>query len=600
MKLLPDIRKFESSQNTEQRYFVPAEVKSGIIAGAFSTGTLAAVKEDYALFTGRQINWEIASRETGFYARLGVVDDAAGNSVFDLLPSGRQDAYVLRISNNHIELAACSGAGFFHGWQTLCQLAENDSIECGTIADWPALELRCLHIDLKGMTPKFEYLLELIKKMSRLKINSIMLEYEDKIRYDSHPAVAHPEMAYSKEQIKTLLELCHARFIRVIPKLQCYGHWDYILKHREYHDLREGDGASSYQICPSVERSFTVWKEMADELLKLHPNDEYFHIGADEVDLDLPCSKCNGHDRFQMYIRHVEQAADYLREHGKKVLIWDDVFRKHSQEECNDLLKKTALCVWQYREVNEEFVSRFKDCGTRVLAASAVRITHLARPDVDDQASRIMNLNRWAEVINDYRLDGHICTLWTRAQCQTPSEGFIPSLFYLIAIFAESAWRGVPVDSADFNKRFAKAAFGVDMPMLADAAACLDTMPEKAGKIFASSMNLVRRNRDIVEILELMAELEKVKEYIDYCFKADMTLYPAYLAGTVTDKIRNNYLDGVRITRERIAGITVKLYAVLGKYMPEPLIKEIIDTRFMYVQILNDQLEKIIISAGTI
>ncbi len=600
MKLLPEIREFEASMNTELRYFIPVEAHAGVIAGNLSAGTLAEIKDDYALFAGRQVDWKILERSSGFYACLGVFDAMTGESVFDSLPHDRRDAYALRIGAGHIELAANTGAGFFHGWQTLCQLAEDTSIECGTIIDWPALELRCLHVDLKGMTPKFEYLLELIKKISRLKINSIMLEYEDKIRYDSHPVTAHPEMAFTKEQIKALLELCHARFVRVIPKLQCYGHWDYILKHREYHDLREGDGASSYQICPSVERSFTVWKEMADELLELHRDDEYFHIGADEVDLYLPCSKCSGQDRFQMYIRHVEQAADYLREHGRKVLIWDDVFRNHRQEECNDLLKKTALCVWQYGEVNEEFVSRFKDCGSRVLAASAARITHLSRPDVDGQASRIMNLNRWAEVINDYQLDGHICTAWTRAQCQTPSEGFIPSLFYLIAIFAESTWRGAPVDSADFNRRFAKAAFGVDLPMLADAAACLDTMPEKAGRIFASSMNLVRRNRDIAEIMGLMAELENVKEYIDYCFKADMALYPAYLSGTVTDKIKNNYLDGVRITREKIAAITGRIHAVLGKYMPEPMIKEIIDTRFMYVQILNDQLEKIIAAAGTV
>jgi hypothetical protein len=571
----------------------------GIIAGQLSSGTLTEIKEDYALFTGRRMDWRTVPRDRGFYACLGVIDDAAGDSVFDLLPAGHHDCYVLRITADHIELASDTGAGFFYGWQTLCQLAEEASVECGVITDWAGLELRCLHIDLKGMTPKFECLLELMKKLSRLKINSIMLEYEDKICYDSHPVIAHPEMAYTKEQIKVLLNMCRTRYIRVIPKLQCYGHWDYILKHREYHDLREGDGASSYQICPSVERSFTVWKEMADELLELHRDDEYFHIGADEVDLKIPCSKCNEHDRFKMYIRHVERAADYLRGHGKKVLIWDDVFRNHKLDECNDLMQKTALCVWQYREVNEEFISRFKDCGTRVLAASSIRVTHLSRPDVDDQAPRIMNLNRWAEIINAYQLDGHICTVWTRAQCQTPSEGFIPSLFYLISIFAESSWLGAPADIKELNKRFAKAVFGVDLPMLAEAAACLDTMPEKAGKIFETSINLVKRNRDIVEILGFMAELEQAYEYIDFCFKSDMTLYPAYLRGDVTDKIKKNYLDGVRISREKIAAITEKLHTVMGKYMPDAIINEIIETRFMYFQILNDQMEKNIETAGT-
>ncbi|MFA7232109.1 MAG: glycoside hydrolase family 20 zincin-like fold domain-containing protein, partial [Victivallaceae bacterium] len=211
MKVLPEIREFEPSLNTEHRYFVPAEARAGVIAGDFSVETLAEIKSDFALFTGRQTIWETQERNGGFYACLGASDAATGESVFDSLPD-RQDAYVLRITADYIELAANTGAGFFNGWQTLCQLAEDASIQCGTIVDWPSLELRCLHVDLKGMTPKFEYLLELIRKISRLKINSIMLEYEDKIHYDSHPAIAHPEMAYSKEQVEILLDLCHARF----------------------------------------------------------------------------------------------------------------------------------------------------------------------------------------------------------------------------------------------------------------------------------------------------------------------------------------------------------------------------------------------------
>ena len=56
----------------------------------------------------------------------------------------------------------------------------------------------------------------------------------------------------------------------------------------------------------------------------------------------------------------------------------------------------------------------------------------------------------------------------------------------------------------------------------------------------------------------------------------------------------------MRITREKIAAITGKLHAVMGKYMPDAMIEEIIETRFAYVQILNDQLEKMIDSAGTV
>lgn len=311
-----------------------------------------------------------------------------------------------------------------------------------TINSSPAVEIRCLHIDLKGMTPKFDYLLEIIRKLADLKINSILLEYEDKIQYDSNPLIAHPTLAYSKEQVRELVVHCRSLGISIIPKLQCYGHWDYILKHPEYHNLRAGNGASSYQICPSVERSFELWREMADELLELHSDSEYFHIGADEVDLTLPCAECEGQDRFKMYIDHVEKAVDHLRQQGKKVLIWDDVFRKHELEECNNLLKKTIPVVWQYREINEDFIARLAHHGTEIWASSGIQITDLQHPNLSQVKKRIKNLDDWARLIEKYDIKAHIATAWTRAQCQTPPEHFLPGSFYLIAYFAQSAWTG--------------------------------------------------------------------------------------------------------------------------------------------------------------
>ncbi len=57
-----------------------------------------------------------------------------------------------------------------------------------------------------------------IKKLSRLKINYILLEYEDKLHYDSHPIVAHPHQAYSKSQIRQLVDqvkINRKQFIRI-------------------------------------------------------------------------------------------------------------------------------------------------------------------------------------------------------------------------------------------------------------------------------------------------------------------------------------------------------------------------------------------------
>lgn len=457
-----------------------------------------------------------------------------------------------------------------------------------------AVETRCLHIDLKGMTPKFDYLLEIMRKLADLKINSILLEYEDKIQYDSNPTITHPTLAYSKEQVRELVKLCDSLGINIIPKLQCYGHWDYILKHPGYYDLRGGNGASSYQICPSIERSFDVWCEMTDELLELHPNAEHFHIGADEVNLISPCVKCNGQDRFKMYIDHIEKAVDYIRSKNKKVLIWDDVFRKHEIEECNGLLKKAIPVVWQYREINEEFIARLARYGVEIWASSGIQVTNLQHPNLSPIKKRIKNLDDWAVLIKKYNIKAHICTAWTRAQCQTPPECFLPGSFYLIAYFAQSTFTGKALNHTDFEHNFAKDFFGIAAKELAAAANDFSIYPEDAAKKIKKYLGKVTQNSDILEIWNVLNNLDCIMDYIDNCFKSNQTLYPNYINNMSTDKIKNNYLDGVRIIREQIDEISLKLFRVLGKYMEQDMIQEIIDTRFMAIQKFNDRWENII------
>jgi uncharacterized C2H2 Zn-finger protein len=458
----------------------------------------------------------------------------------------------------------------------------------------PALNVRCLHIDLKGMTPTFEYLLEIIRKLADLKINSILLEYEDKIQFESHPYISHPTMAFRREQVRELVEVCRSLGIDIIPKLQCYGHWDYILKHPEYHDLRGGGGASSYQICPSVERSFEVWRDMMDELLELHGDSEYVHIGADEADLTLACPLCNDQNRFNLYIKHVERCVDYLRERGKKVLIWDDVFRKHEIGDCNDLIKKAIPVVWQYRDINEEFITRLLEHGAEVWGASGIQITDLRYAGIMPAKKRLKNINDWAQLNNKYGLSSHIATLWTRAQCQTPPEGFLPGNFFSIALWAETVLHGEPVSIEEFSRCFPERFFGANAPELAEMSTFFGVEPSTVKDMLALWLGKVSKNSDVLDIIYVLNKLDCVLEYADYCFKSDMALYPAYLNSQTAVKINKNYLDGVRIVRERIAEVSSEMDEILGKYMQKDMLEEFKRSRFAAVEMINDLWERII------
>ena len=78
---------------------------------------------------------------------------------------------------------------------------------------------------------------------------------------------------------------------QVIPLLQTFGHMEHVLKLSEFVHLRE---MSQYpqSICPSHKASFSIIKQMVDQVLSAHPEAKYLHIGCDEVFQLGVCSKC--------------------------------------------------------------------------------------------------------------------------------------------------------------------------------------------------------------------------------------------------------------------------------------------------------------------
>ena len=203
---------------------------------------------------------------------------------------------------------------------------------------------RVMHIDLKGLAPQAEYGWKLMDDLQSFGYNYILMEFEDKFPYECCPEIVH-RGAYTKAEL--------AKFRRdgldVIPLMQCAGHLDYLLAHEKYACLRSK--GRTYQWNLADERVFDLWKDMVEEILEVYPESKYFHIGADEVELA-------DETEFEQYVLHVERCVDYLKAKGLQVLIWDDVFRKHTHPVLDRLMPKVIVCVWQYRAVNEIFVEK--------------------------------------------------------------------------------------------------------------------------------------------------------------------------------------------------------------------------------------------------
>ena len=144
------------------------------------------------------------------------------------------------------------------------------------INDWPELAMRSDYLDMRGLFPKFENLLKYVEEMARYKLNTLVIEYEDKLPR-SRKEFCHPLDALTPEQHALLLKTAHDHFIDVIPLQQSFGHLEYALKLPEYQHLRELPEAPG-EMCPLREGSFELAASLIEETARLHPDSDNFEI----------------------------------------------------------------------------------------------------------------------------------------------------------------------------------------------------------------------------------------------------------------------------------------------------------------------------------
>ena len=419
---------------------------------------------------------------------------------------------------------------------------------------------RTMHIDLKGLCPQADFAHKLMDDLQSFGYNYILMEFEDKFPFECCPEIVHPG-AYTKAEL--------AKFERpglsVIPLMQCAGHLDYLLAHEKYASYR--DAGRTYQWNLALEETFELWRKMADEILEVYPNAEYFHIGADEVELA-------DNTEFERYLMHVERCVDYLRDRGLKVLIWDDVFRRHDHEALNRLLAKVTVCVWQYRAIDENLVINMVKRGAEVWGASRIQ-TNTKYRGMGRLLLKYKNLNEWIEISQRHQLPGHIGTLWGRAQCLSPLNAALPESMYMAAYLAHGLVNG-KVDRPEFDRKFAAEYFGTPEFEMGRFADMIANDPDMAAPLLIPTA----KNNEIIEIWKLLNEIDSLFKYCDRCFAANQGMYAGYKKGMIPPKLTRNYLDGVRITNEKAAALKEKIREMFARYFVAGQTEEYISSRF--------------------
>lgn len=431
----------------------------------------------------------------------GVIQDAkshftSGNSLSDFQnelvsfaleskPEIKSEGYALEIAGRKVSIKASTEAGLWYGLMTLGQLIEdatdqNVPLPLCTIADEPALAYRAVHLDVKHHLEKKEYYYELMDRFAAQKINAVIIEIEDKLKYELQPKVGSSD-AFSIEDWKAISDYAMARNIRISPLVQGLGHASFILKHKEYEALRD-DPESDWAFNPLNEETYKVQFDLYEDALKAFPYANYLHVGGDEVHTT---GRNSGKSPLELQLIWLNRVSEYAGQKGLTPIFWDDmplqnagVYRSiydrklsvsqvdsiWSVNEPNlnkyiDMFPKNCVYMrWNYdmpeSPGNIRAIKWFSDNGFKVMGATAGQTRWNLMPQ--DQ-SNTNNIRDFALISIRNKADGLLLTLW-----DDDSPHF--ELYQRgIAIFAEYTWAGEKRSSEELHQAYRQRAFGPDL-----------------------------------------------------------------------------------------------------------------------------------------
>lgn len=257
---------------------------------------------------------------SGIVAVPAVADSPAaihflsGDLLPDRYPVPKDEAYVIRITPEVINIHATTRAGHFYGLQSLVQLIETArsdgeplGLACRSMADAPRFAWRGFMLDESRHFTGMTGVKRLIDAMARFKLNRLHWHLTDsagwRIEIKKYPELTRigargnetdrrpdaPAEFYSQDQIREIVAYAKQRAINIIPEIDMPGHADAAVSAYPQHD---GGGYESktdptkwprFTFNPAKQETLEFLDDILSEVAGLFPEAEVIHFGGDEV-----------------------------------------------------------------------------------------------------------------------------------------------------------------------------------------------------------------------------------------------------------------------------------------------------------------------------
>ena len=385
------------------------------------------------------------------------------------------EGYYLNISKNGIDITAKDEAGLFYSFNSLRQLIadsrdQNINLPVVKIKDYPSLKYRSIHIDVKHHTEKKEYYFKLIDELASIKINGIIVEFEDKLGYERRPTIAAPD-SYSISWWKSLSEYANERNIKISPLIQGLGHASFILKHDKYKNLRDVSN-DDWAFNPLDPKTYEVQFDLYKDAIDATPYGQFLHVGGDEVKV----IDRNGKKGFELNLLWLNKVSEFAKQNNRTPIFWDDMYLKHGgvwmvtrntkltkekvdsiwidkeerlTEYLDDFPKNCIYMRWNYfypwAEGNLKTIDWYKENNLKVMGATAGQTRWVLMPQ---DYSNIESIKSFALTSVEKELDGLLLTLWDD---DSPHFELYKRGIYA---FANYTWYGQELSSNEFKEKF--------------------------------------------------------------------------------------------------------------------------------------------------
>ncbi len=411
------------------------------------------------------------------------------------------EGYVMTINKDRVEIISKSEAGLFYGCQSLEQLLEdardyNKPVPACKITDYPVLTYRAVHFDVKHHLDHMNYYYESIDRLARYKINAVVFEFEDKLRYQRQPRVGAPQ-SISIDEMAALTKYARERYIEITPLVQGLGHATFILKHQEYSHLRELPW-NRWAFCPLHEGTYQVLFDLYRDAIDATPGSKYLHIGGDEIGNIGLCPRCKpnadkeGMMRLNLY--WLQRVCEFAAENNRIPIFWDDMPLQHagvyestwsdevtSSEAANvwergtpkldslltDFPRNCVYMRWNYSMArqpgNINALDWYNNRGLKAMIATATNTEGgmLFQEDDRDKAmasSGITVIRSFIQLAAEKNISGMLCTAWDDKSPHMENywRGFIAA--------AEFSWSPKGRTLEDYDNAWLQKEFGLIVP----------------------------------------------------------------------------------------------------------------------------------------